>query len=171
MRLKNKIRQSYTFQTFLWVIRQYLFWLLFFQFHRLIFLIYNFEEIGDSSIFEVLKAFYKGIYLDNSTTGYVLILPLLLSFIMYLIKIPFLRYVIKIYNWLIIFLANIIAISELPLYDEWKVKLNYKALSFLARPAEIFHTASLTSVILGYFQLLYLQYCLLLFIIDMYILR
>ncbi len=154
MRLKNKIGQSYIFQTFLWVVRQYLFWLLFFQFHRLIFLIYNFEEIVDSSFFEVLKAFYKGIYLDNSTTRYILILPLLLSFIMFLIKIPFLRYVIKVYNWLIIFLANIIAISELPLYDEWKVKLNYKALSFLARPAEIFHTASLTSVILGVFSII-----------------
>ncbi len=50
---------------------------------------------------------------------------------------------------MIIVVATSISIGELPIYDEWRIKLNFKAISYLARPAEVFETASVSNLIFG----------------------
>lgn len=145
---KLKERPIYQNLAFTW--KQYFFWMLFFQLLRLIFLVYNWSEVGESSILEVLKAFWYAIYLDNSATGYVMMFPILISIIKSCFRVNVFNQIIRIYHIVVMFIATAISIAELPLYDEWKVKINFKAISYLARPNEVFETASIWNVIFGF---------------------
>lgn len=113
-----KIKESplYLLLKFTW--KQYLFWMLFSWFLRLIFLVYNWNEVGNSSIVEVLKLFWHAVYLDNSATGYVMMLPIAVSIIKSCFRYNFFNQFIRIYHFLFIFIATTISIAELPLYIE-----------------------------------------------------
>lgn len=145
----EKLKDSSFYKILIYTWKQYLFWMLFFQFLRLLFLVYNWNEVGNSSIIEVIKSFWYGIYIDNSATGYVMILPITISIIKSLFCFNFFNSFIRIYHFLFIFIATAISIAELPLYNEWKVKMNFKAISYLARPKEVFETASVWNIISG----------------------
>ncbi len=146
----EKVRNSNLFRILWFTVKQYLFWMLFFQVLRLIFLVYNWEETGNSSIGEILKSFWYAIYLDNSAAGYAMMLPIALSVIKTWFKFGFFNQVIRVYHGIVIFASTTISIAELTLYDEWKVKINYKAISYLSRPKEVFQTASVGELIVGF---------------------
>lgn len=146
----QKVKQSNLFNILWFTLKQYLFWMLFFQLLRLIFLIYNWNETGNSSIWEVLKAFWYSIYLDNSTAGYIMMFPVMISVIKSLFSWNIFNQIIRGYHFFAVFLATTISIAELPLYSEWRVKLNFKAISYLSRPKEVFHTASVGNLVFGF---------------------
>lgn len=123
-------------------IRHYVLWILLFALGRLIFLIWNREEIGDSGITEVLLAFVHSIYLDTAMACYLLCIPFLLLLLAALTEKPFIYHILKWTHAVLFFLFFVMTISELSIYDEWHTKLNYKALWFFGNPAEVFSTAS-----------------------------
>ncbi len=138
------------FHQIAFVFKQYLFWMLFFQFLRTIFLLYNLDEASGNNFIEVIKAYWAALILDNSAAGYIMMFPLLMG-LFKSIFLPKIFYRInQAYHYLMIVLAVSISISELPLYDEWKVKLNFRALTYLARPSEVFQTASVANIVLGF---------------------
>jgi phosphoglycerol transferase MdoB-like AlkP superfamily enzyme len=126
------------------MLKHYVFWLAVFAFSRLIFIIWNREELADASVPHILYAFVKGIYVDTAMCGYLLVFPFLVSGIALLMSKPkMLR--VNIYLHAVLFAAFFLLIfSELAIYDEWHTKLNYKALWFFGNPSEVFHTASWT---------------------------
>ncbi|NSW44262.1 MAG: LTA synthase family protein [Bacteroidales bacterium] len=158
----NFVKKDWTKSNFITIIsftlKQYLFWMLYFQLLRLIFLVYNWSEIGDSDFVEVIKAFWYAIYLDNSTTGYIMMFPIFVTIIKSLFQTNFFNHLLRVYHGLFIFIATSISIAELPLYDEWKVKINYKAISYLSRPNEVFQTASVTEVIFGFLSIAFIVF-------------
>jgi len=163
MKMKiNILKKDWAKSNFISIIsftfKQYLFWMLYFQLMRLIFLVYNWSEIGDSGFFEVIKAFWYAIYLDNSTTGYIMMFPIFVTVIKSLFQTNFFNQLLRVYHGLVIFIATSISIAELPLYDEWKVKINYKAISYLSRPNEVFQTASVTEVIFGVLSIAFMVF-------------
>ncbi|MCX7862802.1 MAG: sulfatase-like hydrolase/transferase [Bacteroidales bacterium] len=131
------------------VFKQYIFWMLFFQFLRSIFLIYNINEAQGNNFIEIIRAFTAAFALDNSAAGYIMMLPLVLGIFKSLFFPNIFFQATKFYHYLIIVIAVSISIAELPLYDEWKVKLNFKAISYLVRPMEVFQTASAANIIFG----------------------
>lgn len=135
-------------------LKQFLFLLLFFAFGRLIFLIYNVDKLHGIAFFTVLAAFRHAISLDFATACYLMAFPYFLLIIQSLITAyrwsEIISIINKIYFILIILLISIITSVELPLFDEWGNKLNYKALAYLAHPSEIVNTASnaMTAIVL-----------------------
>jgi len=84
-----------------------------------------------------------------------LTVPYLFVFLSSLLKSK-IFYIINLwYNYLIIFLCVVISISELPLYKEWRVKLNFKAISYLSRPSEVYHSAKWTEVFFGLISIIF----------------
>lgn len=146
------------FSSISFTIKQYIFWMLYFQILRFIFLMYNINEAYGEPLTEILKAFWAAIILDNSAAGYIMMFPILIGIFKSLFFTNTFNKVIQLYNYLIIFVATTVSISELPLYDEWRVKLNFKALSYLSNPSEVFHTASALSLILGTISILGLTF-------------
>lgn len=123
--------------------RQYAFWLCFFALTRLIFLLYNREELHGIPLSETSKAFTRALYVDLSMAAYFMLVPLILTGISAFYPKTWLSFLNNGFQKSLIVLVSLITIAELPIYDEWGHKLTYKALWFLQHPAEVYHTASL----------------------------
>jgi phosphoglycerol transferase MdoB-like AlkP superfamily enzyme len=124
------------------LLKHYVLWIILFAAGRLIFLVWNKEEIGNSEFTEVLLAFVHSLYLDTAMACYLLAIPFLLLLISALTQKPLLYQFLRWSHALLFFLFFVMTISELSIYDEWHTKLNYKALWFFGNPAEVFSTAS-----------------------------
>jgi phosphoglycerol transferase MdoB-like AlkP superfamily enzyme len=123
-------------------LRQFLSWMIFFQLTRLIFLLWNREEISGAGAGDIFGAFYHGIYLDTAMSCYMIILPwFLFTLGIFTEKIIFLK-LSRWFTFLLVVLVSMLTIAELPIYDEWHTKLTYKAIWFLGNPSEVFHTTS-----------------------------
>ncbi|HLG02509.1 MAG TPA: sulfatase-like hydrolase/transferase, partial [Bacteroidia bacterium] len=120
----------------------YLFWMLVFATTRLVFLIWNKEELSGIPSAEIFSTFIHAIYIDTAMASYLLAPAWLLITTALLTQ---RSWPLVINRWLTLFFIIIIllvTISELPIYDQWHTKLNYKAIWFLQDPSEVFHTAS-----------------------------
>jgi phosphoglycerol transferase MdoB-like AlkP superfamily enzyme len=126
------------------LLKQLLFWMLFFALARLIFLVFylgNLKADG-AGFFETLAGFYHALKLDFATACYLMVIPFFLLFIQSLWKKSIINTINKIYTLLMILMYALITGGELGLYGEWKTKLNYKALRYLEHPSEVFNSAS-----------------------------
>ncbi len=125
------------------LLRQLLFWMLFFAAARLLFMIYHrhFISISGATAGETAAVFFHALRLDLATASYFLILPFLLLAVQAFVRAPFLNVVNKIYTGLMILLYTLITTAELGLYGEWKTKLNAKAIRYLDNPSEIYNSA------------------------------
>ncbi|CAN5750189.1 alkaline phosphatase family protein [soil metagenome] len=130
-------------------IRQFFSWMIFFQVTRLIFVVWNREEIAAGSTGEIFSTFYHGIYLDVAMSCYMITLPwLFFSLSLLTEKQIFLR-ISRWFTFLLIILVSMLTISELSIYDEWHTKLTYKAIWFLGNPSEVFRTATGKQILFG----------------------
>lgn len=133
---------------YLHLIRQFLAWLLFFQLCRLVFVVFNYGEISHLPTSELLRLPWESLYLDVATACYFMGLPLLLvAAAVFSEKTVFLR-INRVFTSVLVVVVSAITIAELPIYDEWHTKLNYRAICYLATPTEVFRTAT-TSQLLG----------------------
>jgi phosphoglycerol transferase MdoB-like AlkP superfamily enzyme len=126
----------------LFLLKHYVFWLLLFAFGRLVFLFWNREELTDIAFGEIVRAFIEGLYVDTAMACYLLVFPLLFTLAAALLSsertMKFNRY----FHTLLFFAYFMLVFSELAIYDEWHIKLNYKALWFFGNPSEVFRTAT-----------------------------
>ena len=129
-------------QSFILIIKQFIFWLVFFALLRALFLIYYFSHlhVAHIPVWEVLQTFYYALPVDISSASYVLVVPFLLQLAGFLFNRRWLDVTNKVYSALVIFVYLLITTGELAIYGEWKTKLSYKALSYLERPDEVFNS-------------------------------
>jgi phosphoglycerol transferase MdoB-like AlkP superfamily enzyme len=129
---------------FLSLLRQYLFWMLFFFLLRAIFLTYHIKLIIHENISagEALLVFYHSLKLDTATAGYILIIPSILLLVQGLFKASWLNAVNKIYTFLMIFSWTLITAIELAAFSEWKYKLNTGAFVHLHNFREAYYSIS-----------------------------
>lgn len=129
------------------LLRHYLLWMVLFAAGRLIFLLWNREEIGDSDFSEVLLSFFYSLYLDTAMACYLLSIPFLHLLITAISQKAVMYQVMRWTHAILFYLFFVMTISELSIYDEWHTKLNYKALWFFGNPSEVFNTASAWQII------------------------
>lgn len=139
------------------LLHQFLFWLFVFFFIRCIFLFYNFSKIYSESLLHISRTFYEGIYIDISTASYILTITLLFSILNTIFqKINFFK-INFFFVSILLFLIMIITFSELSIYNEWGIKLHYKALQYLKHPSEIVQTAGTKILVVSVFFILLLS--------------
>ena len=129
------------------LLRQLLFWLLFFALSRALFIVYHFQfiRIENVKIAELFSVFYHALPLDLATACYFLIIPFLLLAVQSLWRAGFLNVVNKVYTFVLIVLYALITGGEIGLYGEWKSKINVKALRYLENPSEVYNSADSTT--------------------------
>jgi phosphoglycerol transferase MdoB-like AlkP superfamily enzyme len=140
------------------LLRQLLFWIVFFDFIRLVFVLFNLklllaEKIGVS---EVAGIFWYSIPLDLATACYILVVPFLLLFFQSLSNFHWIHILNKIYAAAIIFIYSLTGAAEMGIYPEWKTKLTYKVIKYLSHPTEIFNSAQTGTFILLVVLLLFM---------------
>ena len=144
--------------SFLSLIRQWLFWMLFFAAQRALFLLYYAKEIRlvGAGLGEVLKSFYHAFLLDFSTVSYLLVLPF---FFILLANFTYSRVwdrLNTVYSFLILIIALLISIGEVGIFKEWNAKLSYKALVYLRNPGEVISSVRSIDLVV-YLLMIFLQ--------------
>ncbi|MCX6234281.1 MAG: sulfatase-like hydrolase/transferase [Bacteroidetes bacterium] len=131
-------------------ILQFLFWILFFAFARVIFLVYHARLLAEehTGFLHTLASFWYALKLDAATTCYILVFPFLLLVVQSLYSPPWLNVINKIYTAVVLFVYSLITTAELGIYFEWKTKLHYKALMYLMHPKEIYDSAETSTFII-----------------------
>ena len=130
--------------------RQILFWILFFNFARLVFILYHIQllRIENIPFSEVLILPYHAFKLDLATACYFMFLPFLLLVVQSVYSTRWLNVVNKAYTGLMLFFYSLTTVGELGIYSEWKTKLNYKVIKYLSHPGEIYNSSETSKFLL-----------------------
>ena len=130
--------------------RQIFFWILFFDFTRLVFILYYSRQLvlEGISFSHLLGVFVYSFRLDLATTCYFMLFPFLLLVIQSLYSPRWLNWVNKTYAGIIILFYSFTESVELGIYDEWKTKVNFKVIRYLDHPSEIYNSAETSTFFL-----------------------
>ena len=124
-----------------------LFWILLFDFQRIMFSIHNWDKFKDVSFGEWFLAFFYSIRLDLSTAGFLSVIPLLFLILYFTHSSKLTK---RFFNWSLIFTALItilIHAGEINAYPEWNHKLTSRVFTHLSNPDEVFRTADYSMTI------------------------
>ena len=125
-----------------YLLRVLVLFLVAFGLSRLIFVGYLYPQLGHESLKSILSCFYYALKIDVAASCYLLLLPLLLIILETFFEFNFLAKLRRIYVFLILFINAIFTSADQGLYQEWGVKMNYRALQYLAHPSEVVSTAT-----------------------------
>ena len=117
-------------------LKLFLFWMILFLVQRVVFLLFQHEQLSGIGIKYILLSSWYALPMDISMTSYALPLPVLLFIILIFKNSKIIRHIIFSYFILIIILSVFVNIVDLGLFEAWGSKLNNKALSYLAYPEE-----------------------------------
>ncbi len=129
---------------FLALIFYSLFWLLFFFVARLFFFLSQFKETSGNTFSSVAGAFWHGLQLDISATGYILVIPMLVLITGIFFNSDRIRIFIKLYSYLILFICSLIIVADSLLYKYWGFRMDHTVLFYLRTPKEVI--ASVTTI-------------------------
>ena len=145
-------------RSFIFLLRFYLFWLVFFFLERLLFISYFSDKLSGIPITQTFKSFLYGLRLDASMAGYISAIPLLIFVVLWIFpRITCKPVITKTYVTVLITLFSLIAVINFNLYREWGSKINSKALDFFFNSTEeAIASSSSSPLLLSLFILLVL---------------
>jgi phosphoglycerol transferase MdoB-like AlkP superfamily enzyme len=123
------------------------FWLIFFLLCRIAFLGYHASKLAGFSAATLLGIFGYGLYIDLSSSCYLLVLPYLLLVLHRFIPCAWAGRLLRIYTFVCVLLVSLITVADLHAYREYGAKLNAQTLAYLRYPKEAL--ASVSSSPLG----------------------
>ena len=138
---------------FKFLILYYLSWVLFFDFLRLLFLVYHSSKTKELPFSTTVATFWYGLRMDLSMAAYIL-LPVVL-FVLVSLVVPFFRntLIYKIYTGIVLFFVLLVSICDLEIYDAWGFRIDATPLMFLSSPREAIASVShlpLIFILLGF---------------------
>ncbi len=125
-----------------------IFWIIFFFAARLIFILAQFHSSSQNSIWDLFGTFWHGAKLDFSTTGYYLLIPLLLIIPGVYFNGNWFRILLRWYSYIMIVFSSIIVVSDANLYSYWGFRMDYTPMFYLKTPGEAMASVSTARIIL-----------------------
>ncbi|MBL0138354.1 MAG: LTA synthase family protein [Bacteroidetes bacterium] len=129
-----------------YILRITCYYVILFAFWRFCFFIFNQRNQGELALTEILPGFLHGARMDLSVLSYLLVLPVLFCLF------PFRNTVFKkisfVYHLIIAVLLTLICIGNILLFHFWGSLINYRALTYLSDPKEIFVSLSTLQLVL-----------------------
>jgi phosphoglycerol transferase MdoB-like AlkP superfamily enzyme len=129
------------------VLKMFLFWILVFDFQRILFSIHNWDKFTDVSFFDWCLSFIYSIRLDLSTAAYLSSLPLVFLIIRFLKPNKLTKYMFFGVLFFELLIVSLIHAGEVNAYPEWNHKLTSRVFMHLSNPDEVFRTADYTMTI------------------------
>lgn len=127
------------------ILKLYLFWIIYFLINRIFFFLFFFSEISEINFLDLLNVIPNSLPLDFSFISYFVSIIIILSFLSLIGNIKLNKFLFQFLVWfniIFLLLSGLIIGSEIALYSEWSTKLNFTALRHLENPSEVFSTAS-----------------------------
>jgi hypothetical protein len=125
-----------------------LFWMVFFIIARLIFIAFQYRDSFQNNPGELIAAFWHGSKLDISTTGYYLLVPVLVSIPGIYFNGNWYKIFIRWYSYILIVFSSIIVVSDANLYSYWGFRMDYTPMLYLKTPEEAMASVSTIKAIL-----------------------
>lgn len=119
-----------------------IFWLVFFIAARLFFIVFHAHSSFQNSFVDLFGTFWHGIKLDISTTGYYMILPLLLAIPGIYFNRNWYRVFLRWYTCFLIVFSSFIIVADANLYSYWGFRMDFTPLLYLKTPKEAFASIS-----------------------------
>jgi phosphoglycerol transferase MdoB-like AlkP superfamily enzyme len=111
-------------------------WLVVFLSQRALFLAFAARRLDHAGPLDLLQCQWKGLPLDVSMIGYLLLSTWLLSVLLLFRETPVLRRLLLPWHLLLLFLAALVSTADIGLFDAWGAKVDRKALGYLTFPEE-----------------------------------
>lgn len=111
-------------------------WMLVFLVQRALFLAFALRHAPGIGAGDVLLCQWKGVPLDLSMTGYLLIGSWLLAGALLFTEVRALRRALVAWHLLLLIVASVVTTADIGLFDAWGSKVDRKALGYLAFPEE-----------------------------------
>ena len=141
---------------FLQYFKLFLFWILVFDFQRILFSIHNFNKFEGVSFGEWLGAFFYSFKLDMGTAGALVVLPALILSFRVITNSKWIHYLFFGILFIEALFVALIHSGEVNAYGEWNHKLTSRVFMHLGNPDEVFRTADY-SMTFWYFVFLLLE--------------
>lgn len=119
----------------------FLFWILLFDFQRILFTFHNFSKFSGLGVLGWLGAFFHSLRLDLATAGYLSVLP---AVFLLIATIWNQKWAIRVFSVILLFEAivcSLIHAGEINAYPEWNHKLTGRVFMHLSNPDEVVRTA------------------------------
>src|SRR5690554_39420 len=117
------------------------FWILVFDFQRILFSIHNLDKVSESSFWEWIQVFFHSIRLDVATGSMLSAIPFILITSYIVFQKNFLFIIFKVILVVELILVSMIHAGEINAYGEWNHKLTSRVFMHLSNPDEVFRTA------------------------------
>lgn len=117
------------------------FWVLVFDFQRILFSIHNLKKLSETSFWEWILVFFHSIRLDIAMGSYLSAIPILFIVSYIVFKKRFLFIIFKVVLIIELILVSMIHAGEINAYGEWNHKLTSRVFMHLGNPDEVFRTA------------------------------
>lgn len=130
-----------TRRTIIQFLKLFVFWILLFDFQRVLFSIHNWNKFSDVGMGEWFMSFVYSIRLDMSTAAYLSVLPLLALSVRYVAQTKWSKWLF--YGVLMgeVVIISMIHAGEINAYTEWNHKLTSRVFTHLSNPDEVVRTA------------------------------
>lgn len=119
-----------------------MFWLTFFFFARLFFIAIQYESSFKNGAGELLATFINGLKLDISTTGYYMLIPVLLAIPGIWFTGNRYKLITRWYSFILILFSSVIVVADANLYSYWGFRMDYTPVMYLKTPAEAMASVS-----------------------------
>jgi phosphoglycerol transferase MdoB-like AlkP superfamily enzyme len=144
------------------------FWLVFFSIARLFFILVQHHSAFRNSFVDLIGTFGHGIKLDISTTGYFMILPLMLAIPGIYFSGNWYRVLLRWYTYFLIVFTSFIIIADANLYSYWGFRMDFTPLLYLKTPKEALASVSIFKIIQALFSV-FIMSALFIFIYNKFI--
>lgn len=123
------------------VFKLLLFWILVFDFERILFSIHNWSKFQDVTWSDWFLTFFHSLRLDLSAAAYLTVLPLFFLTLRYFYPVRWTFNLFKFVVFLEVIIVAFIHAGEINAYPEWNHKLTSRVFMHLSNPDEVFRTA------------------------------
>lgn len=131
-----------------------IFWILVFDFQRLLFSIHNFDKAFENGFLEWMLVLFHSIRLDIATGAALSAIPFILILLFFLFKRNWLFRIFSIFLLFELIIVAMIHAGEINAYTEWNHKLTSRVFMHLSHPDEVFRTADYSMTIWFVFYLI-----------------
>ena len=129
------------------ILKLLLFWILLFDFGRILFSIHHWSELSHVGVGEWLLVFIYSFRLDIATASALSAIPLLILSLRFIHNSKWIRFSFLFFITIEIFINVFIHTGEINAYSEWNHKLTTRVFMHLSNPDEVFRTADVGMII------------------------
>ncbi len=126
----------------IFILKYWLWWILFFIGARIVFLLGNFGQVSAQELKLTSGSLFYGLRMDMSMAAYI-VLPVVILVILSIFFKPFRNgLVYKIYTAVLLFFILLIVVADIGLFRAWGSRLDATPLKYLANPREVWASIS-----------------------------